>query len=806
MKKLIKKIKKINKQYFEKCLYVKYYLKYKIEDNFILLESQQGREINGNVYYILKELSENKIYCSYKLFLTVLKNNKEKIKSFLDDKGIYNVKLLEINTKEYFKIISKAKYIINDNTFLPFFIKKKGQVYLNTWHGTPLKSLGKNIKNDMHNIGNSQKNFLMSDYLLYPNVYTKNHMIEDYMIKNLGCDINIIINGYPRNSIFFDEKQRKIVKKEMNLEKKQVIAYMPTWRGTVQKQINKKQNIADILSELDNKLKPNQILYVNLHPIEKATVNYDDYKNIKPFPSNYETYEFLNIADILITDYSSVFFDFANTKNKIILFPYDKEEYLSDRGLYMQLEELPFPIIYNINELVEEINTNKKYNDNKFRSEFCKFDNINATKQICEKVILNKNNNLKLEKLKGNGKENVLIYPGNLAPNGVTSSLRNLLQSIDRTKKNYYLLLDSRAVNNYQNELYEFSKYVDYITIKGKMNLNLFNKVIFSLFQAKIIKTSILMKFLEKYYKIEIKRILGESKIDTVIQFSGYSYRKILLFSCFDCNRIIYVHSNMKEEIKLRKNQREDVLKYAYNTYDKIAVVTQDLISSTSEFMKQTNKNKIFIANNLINYETINNKKNLPVTIEDNTNMNVSFERLNEVLNNKSKKFINVGRFSPEKGHFRLIECFERLWKEDKSIYLIIIGGRGILYKETVDFISKLECKDNIITIKNVKNPYAIMSKCDYFVLSSFYEGFGLVLAEANICGLPIISTDIDGPKKFMEKYNGTLVENSNDGIYKGMKQLLENKIKVIDVDYKKYNKQAVIQFENLLKRKENKK
>ena len=120
MKQIKKIIKKINKKNFEKLKYINYYLKYSIDDKIILLESQQGREINGNIYYILKELTENKSYNSYKLFLTVLKENKAKIKNFLDDKGIQNVNFIEINTKEYFKIIAKAKYLINDNTFLPY--------------------------------------------------------------------------------------------------------------------------------------------------------------------------------------------------------------------------------------------------------------------------------------------------------------------------------------------------------------------------------------------------------------------------------------------------------------------------------------------------------------------------------------------------------------------------------------------------------------------------------------------------------------------------------------------------------------
>lgn len=396
MKQIKKIIKKINKKNFEKLKYINYYLKYSIDDKIILLESQQGREINGNIYYILKELTENKSYNSYKLFLTVLKENKAKIKKFLDDKGIQNVNFIEINTKEYFKIIAKAKYLINDNTFLPFFIKKKGQVYLNTWHGTPLKSLGKNIKNDMHNIGNTQKNFLMSDYLLYPNRYTKEHMVEDYMIKNLGCDINIIMNGYPRNSVFFDENQRNIVRKEMGLENKQVIAYMPTWRGTVQKQINKDQKITKILNELEKKLKPNQVLYVNLHPIEKATVNYDNYKNIKPFPSNYETYEFLNIADILITDYSSVFFDFANLKRPMIFYMYDYESYKNNlRDFYIDLEELPGPIMKESNEIelckmIKNINQEqKKYKVKyeKFHKKYNYLDSKDCSRKVLEECV-----------------------------------------------------------------------------------------------------------------------------------------------------------------------------------------------------------------------------------------------------------------------------------------------------------------------------------------------------------------------------------------------------------------------------------
>ena len=91
------------------------------------------------------------------------------------------------------------------------------------------------------------------------------------------------------------------------------------------------------------------------------------------------------------------------------------------------------------------------------------------------------------------------------------------------------------------------------------------------------------------------------------------------------------------------------------------------------------------------------------------------------------------------------------------------------------------------------------LSKCNYFVLPSHYEGFGLVLAEADIVNVPVISTNLDGPRKFMDQNKGVLVENSEDGILDGMKMLLNNKVKVMHVDYKNYNAEALNEFYKLL-------
>ena len=80
----------------------------------------------------------------------------------------------------------------------------------------------------------------------------------------------------------------------------------------------------------------------------------------------------------MITDYSSVFFDFACTRRKIVLFPYDKEEYLETRGMYFDMDELPFPQVFDVPELVEELRSEKNYDDSEFIRKFNAYDCPNA--------------------------------------------------------------------------------------------------------------------------------------------------------------------------------------------------------------------------------------------------------------------------------------------------------------------------------------------------------------------------------------------------------------------------------------------
>lgn len=787
------------------AIYSKHIKKKPINNNLILLEAQHGGEISGNIFYILKELTSNPEYSSYKIYLSCKAVSKEKIKNILDTYDIKNVNLIIVLSPKYMKIAATAKYLFNDNTFLPFFTKREEQIYLNTWHGTPLKTLGKGIKNAMHNIGNTQKNFVAADYLLYPNTYTMEHMIEDYMLSNLAKG-KCVLSGYPRNTIFFDKKRREELRQKFGEKSKKLYAYMPTWRGAIGN-INTNNQTQEYLNEIDKLLNEDEILYVNLHPIAVKNVDFSGFKHIKQFPKSLETYDFLNCTDCLITDYSSVFYDYAVTGKKCVLFTYDKEEYFADRGVYKSIDQLPFPQVNTVEELIKELRTEKQYDDTDFLKEYCEYDCADATKNILN-LVFNSVQSKKtvLKDIPCNNKKNILIQAGNLDQNGVTASLYNLLKNIDPEENNYYICFPMGKAKDRQSTIADLPKGIGYFPMHDKMNLGLIKNVFWYAFLATcfmkktFLKIDFIAKLLENEWQYEITRLFGGAKFDHAVQFTGYGPKMILFFANFPCKTTIYVHSDMRKEIETRGNQREDVLKYAYKSYDNVALVTEDIFKPIATFVDNTDNFKI--AHNVIAYEEILKRGEQKICFEEGvTQSNKTFDQIKEIVESDAKKIISVGRFSPEKDHKRMVDAFNKIWSENKNTYFIIIGGNQYNnhYNILTEYIKTLPCRDNIVLIMTMKNPLPIVKRCDGFILASHYEGFGLVLAEADILGLPVVSTDIVGPRTFMNKNNGTLVENTAEGVEKGFRLLLEGKVPKLTTDYKKYNENAVNEFMALL-------
>ncbi len=641
---------------------------------------------------------------------------------------------------------------------------------------------------------------MFADYLVYPNDEMKEKMITAYGLENL-YNGTILNAGYPRNAIFFDRESEKNVRKKLKLENKQVIVYMPTWRGlmTKKKQDEQFKEIIELMRYMEENLRDDQVFYVKMHILVQKDLKFGDFKHIKNFPSGMEAYEVLNIADVLVTDYSSVFFDFANTKKKIALYTYDEEEYMSSRGFYYSLNELPFPKTYTPKELLNEINTPKNYDDAEFLKKFCTYDNIEAPKALVDYVLEGKESKyVKPEKLKHNGKDNTLIYGSTLALNGITSSLLSLLNAIDLEKENISFCFRQAAIKHNPLRLKKLPANMDVFPISSGFIYSFRETIAYVLFYKFNINTRFVRKYIDRLYKREVIRLFGNAKFDKVIHFTGYEKTVTGLLQRFNAKRAIFVHSDMVSEVKGKGNQHYKTLKEAYNNYDKVVAVSEDIVGSIKKISGRDDN--IVVVENAHDFKSILKKMNGEIKFNDKTLSNVSENILKKLLDMDYTKFINIGRFSPEKGQKRLIDAFNKFYMKNNNSILIIIGGYGKLYEELLEYIKRLDCRYNVILIRNIDNPFPILKRCDLFILSSFYEALGLALLEADTCGIPCISTDVKGPRGFMKKYNGTLVENSEEGILQGMNDFMNGKVKCMNFDAKAHNQKVREEYEAIFK------
>lgn len=497
-----------------------YYRKEKIENNKVLVASYFGANISDNIYYMIKDMLDRNF--NYDIY--VVTNNIKRDRRFIKFNKL-NVKLVKLYSKEYLRLLATAKFLICNSRFPSFFSKRNEQIYLNTWHGTPLKTLGKRMLKGIKDIGNNQSNFFMCDYLLYPNEHTKNHIMEDFFLNDF-YNGKVVLSGYPRNSIFFNRERALEIRDKLGLRNKKLFAYMPTWRGNTLNTSDVKKyeiEVKNILEQIDKKLTEDTILFVKLHQIVMNKIKISNYKHIRTFHPLYDTYDFLNMVDCLITDYSSVFFDFLNTKKEIVLFAYDYDEYKKDRGTYLTIDDLPFKKIYEIDTLIDFMNNYKiqskdnTYNYSKIIENFCKYDNFNAAKILNDIVFRNKYDEIAVVENYKNEKKGITIC---FMPNLNREEEVETFYELVRKHPEYVYVFAQWSFNSITNDI--LAKMVacnnnfKFIVTQSEMPVTIGEIITIILYRkTKLFKTSV-----KKIYKRELQRILPNISYKEIINFS----------------------------------------------------------------------------------------------------------------------------------------------------------------------------------------------------------------------------------------------------------------------------------------------
>lgn len=492
-----------------KFFYGSYYKHCNVIDNRILFESFHGTTISDSPFYILKELLSRPEASKYEIYYSSNTDDYETHKKFIEANNI-PVKLVCISSYNYLKVLATAKYLINNSSFPVYFIKKDEQVYLQTWHGTPLKTLGKKMRKGIESMYNVQHNFLQASYLMHPNEFTKNAIMQDYNLDALYTG-KVALSGYPRNSIFMDEHKAFDVRKKLGLCDKVVYAYMPTWRGTSNHSVqynSYSKEISQMMEYLDKRMKDNQVLYVNFHPILKNAIQLGSYRHIKSFPAEIDKYEFLNSVDALITDYSSVFFDFSVTRKPIILYMYDYDQYMKDRGMYMDIKELPFVKLYDIESLSDWLVTEKilgeGYDDGDYCEKFIKYDSLDAPAKMLDLVLYGKEDNMVIQDYSENmQKPRRVIHPSRVTGRSDLEAISKYAQKNDivQFEKKWFKNGLSAKLHDYYNDSF------DYVIITNTTPRTYFEEVLVKL-KVKSVK--------DRLRERELKRTFPRLKVQPV--------------------------------------------------------------------------------------------------------------------------------------------------------------------------------------------------------------------------------------------------------------------------------------------------
>ncbi len=386
--KISKKTLKLLKQYSDNPL-EQVTLKEERDNQLIIFESNFGKSYSGQPKYVYEELLRQQ----RAMRAVWVYQGKNKLKNIPG-----NVIQVHRGSKEYFHFLARAGYWVNNIRFTVTY-KPEDTVYLQTWHGTPLKRLGLDIDVEGPE-KQARDNFLKEsanwDYLVAQNHYSKDIFTRAFNVKG-----EVLVEGYPANDSLLNLDQEKIqeIKQKLSIPKnKKVVLYAPTWRDNARKgnSWNFSFDLKLDLLKLKRKIGRKHIILLRLHHLIADQLDLSGLENFAFDVSKYDdTSEILSISDILITDYSSIYFDFMTTKKPILFYMYDLEDYTSKlRGFYLDVhKDLPGPIVKTEAELISSIlkinNISKEYNDKyqELYHIYCGEQKINSAQIIVDKVF-----------------------------------------------------------------------------------------------------------------------------------------------------------------------------------------------------------------------------------------------------------------------------------------------------------------------------------------------------------------------------------------------------------------------------------
>lgn len=385
-------------QAFTVFIYRKVFLKRPVRDNWVVVESFRGRYYNDSPRYIYEYLNKN--YPGKYHFVWAFKKDRlREGRRELPGPG----KAVRYLGLKHMYALAVSRFYVSNVRQPNFYKKRKGMVFLETWHGTPLKRL----VFDQEEVTSADPLYKLRfykssqewDYLVSPNEFSTKTFASCFDVP----EDRIVTCGYPRNDILYTKNNPEdiaAIKEKLGIPAdKKVILYAPTWRDD--EYITSGEYRFELkldLNAMRQALGDEYVVLLRMHYYIASHLDTEAYGGFAINVSSYnDISELYLVSDLLITDYSSVFFDYGNLKRPELFFTYDLEKYRDVlRGFYLDIEkDVPGPLLFTTDQVIEAVKNiddiNEKYREryDRFYRRFCSVDDGHASERICELTFNN---------------------------------------------------------------------------------------------------------------------------------------------------------------------------------------------------------------------------------------------------------------------------------------------------------------------------------------------------------------------------------------------------------------------------------
>ena len=770
--------------------YLEYYETVGLRQNTILWESNHGATVSCHPLALFRHVVDLPEFSGYRHVWAV--NDPAVVPDDVRERS--NVFFAAPHSDLYLRVLATASHVVNNVSFPPYYMRREGQRYLNTWHGTPLKTLGKDMRGPAMEHSNLARNFLHASHIMSPNAHTSWALVERHDLTGIFKG-KIQVTGSPRldRMVTGGGTLRESIRESLNVPGGlPIVLYAPTWRGsTTDRVLDRDALLADLQALASDSY---QLVFRAHRLTEKLLAGLD--LGVTVVPPEIDTSDLLSAVDVLVTDYSSIAFDFLPAKRPIVYYAYDYEEYAAERGLYLDLEDMPGQACYKRQDLGLLVRDALSGSHAAFKEQyaaaveqFAPHEDGGACARVTDFFFFDSGTGM--APWATTPATPVALFHHSLIPNGISTSFRNLAGSLTGEIRKV-LVVEPHVLNKDQGRLSQFDLLPKDVQLIGRVGGHAFrpeerwlhdrfNRThrLDSPEQQRIYATAM---------KREFYRIFGAAEFQSVVEFDGYSPFWTALLAAGGSpgtKRSIYLHNDMLNELKMKFANLEGVFRL-YPEFDRLLSVSESLGHANARNVGtafDVDRSLFGYSNNQIDAESVLEKSSAQLDPD-----------IADWFAGAGQNVMAIGRLSPEKDHAKLINAFVRFRATHPDTNLLIIG-EGPLRPDLERQIQSLDAGHYIRLAGQRLNPYPALARASALVLSSLHEGQPMVLFEAMILQRPIICADLPGPKDMLQDRYGLIVENSQDGLLTGLTRLAEGNLPTETFDAAAYAKEAGYQF-----------